>query len=305
MLSCQKYVGLSLELHLFFARIMKEHAIFLKAGFTPKNTKLSREADDYKLYFEKFLLDTVKLSDGVIRKEVLKSGELFTDYTLSAECKTQFFTGIKINENITKMESRLDCGRGGHIKSRLEKSVRQLNKRAKKLVEGFIDLKVRVLNGVLSCELFTTNYPLLIEHIIDEAKLYRSCIIDLENGRNIEERNIRESEMFWDHIMMEHALFIRGTLDPSENDLIKTSDKFSKEYAKLLQRGKSVPYISIDDITRESLDETVKFKEFKKSGAEGVNKCKIRSIILPLLSDHVLREANHYIRLLKKYECEY
>ena len=32
-----RYVVLSLELHLFFARIMKEHALFLKAGFTPAN----------------------------------------------------------------------------------------------------------------------------------------------------------------------------------------------------------------------------------------------------------------------------
>ena len=303
MLSCQKYVVLSLELHLFFARIMKEHSIFLKAGFTPKNIKLSREADDYKICFEKLLLDTVKLSDGIIRKEVLKSGEFFTEYTLSAENKTQCLTGIKINENITKMELRLEAGRREHIKSKLVKSINQLNKRARRLVEGLIDLKVRVLNGVLCCELFTSNYPLLIEHIIDEAKLYRSCIIDLENERNIEERNIRESEMFWNHIMMEHALFIRGMLDPSENDLIKTSDKFSKEYAKLLQKGKSVPYISIDDITRDSLDETIKFKDFKKAGAEGIDKCKIRSIIVPLLADHVLREANHYIRLLKMYEC--
>ena len=304
MLSHQKYVVLSLELHLFFARIMKEHLIFMKAGFTPKNSKLSREADDYKLHFEKLLLDTVKLSDGRIRKEIVRSGELFTEYTLSTERKTQYFTGIKINENITKMEMKLDYGNEDCIKSKLVNTIKQLNKRAKRLVEGLIDLKIRVLNGVLSCELFTSNYSLFLEHIIDEAKLYKSCIIDLENERNIEERNIRESEIFWNHTMMEHSLFIRGMLDPSENDLIKTSDKFSKEYAKLLQKGNSVPYISIDNITRESLDETMKLKNFKKSGVEGIDSCKIRSVMLPLLADHVLREANHYIRLLKKYECE-
>ena len=33
-------------------------------------------------------------------------------------------------------------------------------------------------------------------------------------------------------------------------------------------------------------------------GAKGISGCKIRSVILPLLADHVLREANHYIRLL-------
>lgn len=55
MLSDQRYVVLSLELHLFFARIMKEHALFLEAGFTPKNANLAREADRYKTNFERLL----------------------------------------------------------------------------------------------------------------------------------------------------------------------------------------------------------------------------------------------------------
>lgn len=37
MITEQQYVVLSLELHLFFGRIMKEHALFLRAGFTPRD----------------------------------------------------------------------------------------------------------------------------------------------------------------------------------------------------------------------------------------------------------------------------
>lgn len=39
----QNYITQSLTLHLFFARIMKEHAIFLEAGFTPKNIDLANQ----------------------------------------------------------------------------------------------------------------------------------------------------------------------------------------------------------------------------------------------------------------------
>jgi hypothetical protein len=45
----------------------------------------------------------------------------------------------------------------------------------------------------------------------------------------------------------------------------------------------------------------MKIRDFKAAGARGILECEIRSIILPLLADHVLREANHYIRLL---HCE-
>lgn len=95
MLSSQRYITLSLELHLFFARIMKEHSIFLEAGFTPKNSKLSKEADEYKIKFEKLLLDTVKVSEGVNIESVINSGEIFTKYTLSAEKKDTVLYGNK------------------------------------------------------------------------------------------------------------------------------------------------------------------------------------------------------------------
>ena len=42
MISREKYVTSSLELHLFFMRVMKEHAIFLEAGLGPKNSKLAK-----------------------------------------------------------------------------------------------------------------------------------------------------------------------------------------------------------------------------------------------------------------------
>ncbi len=39
----QNYIIDSLEQHLFFARIMKEHALFLKVGFLPPNTDLAQK----------------------------------------------------------------------------------------------------------------------------------------------------------------------------------------------------------------------------------------------------------------------
>ena len=44
---------------------------------------------------------------------------------------------------------------------------------------------------------------------------------------------------------------------------------------------------------------TQKSRDFKRAGVQGIETCKIQSIILPLLADHVLREANHYLRMLE------
>lgn len=91
-------------------------------------------------------------------------------------------------------------------------------------------------------------------------------------------------------------MFIRGLLDPCETELFNTADKFADEYCELLEKCR----IAQDSAMRaSSLEVTKKFREFKTAGVQGIEQNKIRSVILPLLADHVLREANHYLRLLK------
>ena len=173
MQSQRKYIMQSLELHLFFARIMKEHSLFLEAGFTPANASFAKKAEWFKMQFEQLLSDTVNVSNNAVRQKVLDSGEIVTDYTLNAEKQTSRFTGIGINTNITKMASMLngidDCSEPD---LRCFSCVAALNKRAKMLVKELIAFKERILNNVKSCNMFTMNYPLLIEHILREAKYH-------------------------------------------------------------------------------------------------------------------------------------
>ncbi|MBS5958887.1 MAG: DUF2935 domain-containing protein, partial [Clostridiales bacterium] len=76
MIDQQQYVILSLELHLFFGRIMKEHSIFLEAGFTPANPNFSNVADQFKEQFENVLYHAVVLGNGIITPNVVSSGEI-------------------------------------------------------------------------------------------------------------------------------------------------------------------------------------------------------------------------------------
>ncbi|MDD5904990.1 MAG: DUF2935 domain-containing protein [Clostridium sp.] len=292
----ERYVVLSLELHLFFARIMKEHALFLEAGFTPANKDLAQTAGSFKQKFETLLRRAVSMSDGIVSRRVLASGEILTEFTTNAEIQTQRYTGISIDKEITAMESALNFGEPSRNDPVLRRQVGQLNQTALSLLDGLIAFKEKVLSGMLRCRIFTVNYPLLIEHIIREAKLYRTFIRNIETGRNADEQSMRQTELFWNQIMMEHAQFIRGLLDPTEDDLIKASNTFSQEYSALLSKSRMTNDAVM--LRQESLKETMKFRDFKTAGVQGIENCRIRSIILPLLADHVLREANHYIRLL-------
>ena len=149
---------------------------------------------------------------------------------------------------------------------------------------------------------YLNNYPLLIEHILREAKLYLSLVNDLENGVDIDSMDTRETELFWDQIMMEHSLFIRGLLDPTEEELIDIADEFAHEFKCLRKEAQAITDATIDCVTDETLLQSIQLRNFKQAGTEGISNCEIISIIVPLLADHVLREANHYIRLLETHE---
>ncbi len=297
MISQQQYATLSLEQHLFFGRIMKEHALFLEAAFTPQNPDYSNAANQYQSIFETILQAAVRLGNGIVSNSIISSGELVTDYTLGSEQKTQHFTGIPINTDITLTEGKMYGGSNPYIAPELVQQVKQLNQQAKHYLDGLIQFKTSILDNVLSCNMFTLNYPLLLEHIIREAKLYRSHIMNLEDGKDIN-GNSKDVELFWDQIMMEHAQFIRGLLDPVEDTLIDSANSFANEYADLLNQAKTATDMTMSGITQATLQETMKYRDFKEAGTKGIAACKIRSIILPLLADHVLRESNHYIRLL-------
>lgn len=294
MFSDENYIRQSLELNSFFARIMKEHSLFLAAGFTPANSDLSRRALFFKNEFEKILLEAITLADGRISCSVLQSCELVTEFTGKAEMQTQKFTGIPINTKITERTCRLECGENMHCDSAIAQRVMLMNRNALKRVKKLIEFKESVLQKSLCCEIFTVNYPLLIEHVLREARLYHTMLEALENGESCREA-MRETELFWNKIMMEHSLFIRGLLDPTECELIETANSFAKSFGELLCKTE------IKTLTEDSLAETMQLRDFKTAGVKGIEECRIKSIILPLLADHVLREANHYIRLLK---CE-
>lgn len=295
----KNYVRISLETHLLFGRIMKEHALFLLAGFPAKETRYREHADKFRKEFEECLMQAVKLSNGIVGEAVLNSGEIVTEFTKKAEKQTRKLTGIEIDTRITEAEEHLRSGNIRQMNREMMQRVNKLNRRILQLLNEFIDFKEEILRDVLACRLYTSNYPLLIEHIIREAKLYRSILLELRQRGRISEENIKSTESFWNQIMMEHALFIRGLLDPTEEELIEAADGFAEDYRRLLEEAREQDCQTMDEMTREALKKTEQYRNFKAAGTEGITQCKIRSVILPLLADHVLREANHYLRILK------
>jgi hypothetical protein len=118
------------------------------------------------------------------------------------------------------------------------------------------------------------------------------------------EREAFQQEAFWNQIMADHSKFIRGLLDPTEVDLFDIANSFGTQFDQLTAEVKEAMdgTMPLGDVSANSLEATTQLRDFKAQAAEGLLGCSIRSMIIPLLSDHVLREANHYLRLLRMFE---
>lgn len=295
------YIQDSLELNLFFLRIMKEHALFLQLGFTPKDKQYGDMAENIRTRLDNLLNQTIQMSKGFISNTVMSSGELFTKYTEEAERQTEFFTGVPIDTQLTIDEYSM----GGNMEPpmTMQSMADSLNNNAMALAQELLQLKINVHNSVMTCNMFTNIYPLQLDHIIREAQEYIALLQKL-NMRQLQlgPAELADDEAFWNRIMWEHAEFIDGSLDPTEKALKTKSAAFAAEFERLTQQAEAAKRVlqNLPAVTRRSLTATQNFSDFKAQGANGILSCKVRSIIIPLMADHVLREANYYLRILKE-----
>ena len=178
---------------------MKEHSFFLEASFTDKNKEFKNIAHEFQNEFSKILENIVNLANNNLRQDFLQANELVTKNTLEAESKSSELTTIPINTNITKKELNLQSG-NININPLLVNNINSLNTKTLNLVRNLIHFKIDVLNQVLTCKSYTTNYPLLITHIMNEAKMYYDLLLKVQKQEQFSPNYLKEQELFWNNI---------------------------------------------------------------------------------------------------------
>lgn len=294
MISTEMYVQWSLQYHLFWLRILKEHAIFIEATMPPPGRSLALAADAYKQNYDQFLITAVSLSNGVLPLEVLQSGQFYTLFTEEAERLAEQYTGIKINTDITISEYDIEpLTVPLHVTSNMEQEISLLNQNILSMTNSFVQFQSNLLNNRSSCGLFTMMYTGDILHVLLEAKRYQMILSALENK---DEGAIENYKTFWTHNMADHAKVMRGQFDPTETAYFNRANMFSNLFDTLSQEEMdSATYPSDTTLLKDTSD----IRDFKADTTDAIIRCKVQSIMLSLYTDHLLREANHFIYLMQ------
>jgi hypothetical protein len=191
-------------------------------------------------------------------------------------------------------------------------AVRKLNEDSIQLVYGFRNFKRNLLILIINGKVHGFNFPLLVDHIAREAEYFMNTLQKFNNGilEPIQDAIIHEN-VFWLRIMMEHSRFIASLLDPSERNLVTAARKFGDDFETLLNQARDVEsmlyhkkptYPIIGKMNKDSESATEELRKFKKAGLELIKSSQIRSVINPLLADHVVREAEHFLFMIRVLE---
>lgn len=188
-------------------------------------------------------------------------------------------------------------------------AIRMLNEESIRTVTAFRNFKRHLLLLIINCRVSGFNFPLLVDHIAREAEYFVRNLMKFNQGimEPIQDAIISEN-VFWLRIMMEHSRFISALLDQSERNLVNQARKFGDDFETLLSQARDVEsmlynkeptYPIISRMNKESESATMELRNFKRAGLEFIRACQIRNVINPLLADHVVREAEHFLLIIK------
>lgn len=172
--------------------------------------------------------------------------------------------------------------------------------------------KRKVLGLILHCQIpGGNNFPLLVDHTSREAFYFRNRLEELNAGKldPLPDAIINEN-VFFLRIMADHAKFIGHLLDPSERKLVDQAREFSDDFDKLLFQARDLDSMRPQSQTAPLLDQFLdqnrvsvqSLRDFKKTARDLIEACRIKSIIHPLLADHVFREAERFLFIIDMFE---
>lgn len=191
-------------------------------------------------------------------------------------------------------------------------TIAKFNQEVHNAVSHIWVFKRKILGFILTCQMpGANNFPLLVDHTSREAFYFRNRLEEL-NQNKLEplQDAIIDENVFFLRIMADHAKFINHLLDPSERKLVEQAREFSHDFDQLLFQAKDLesmrPQSQTTPLLTQFLDQnrvSVKsLKDFKKTARDLIEQCKIKSIIHPLLADHVFREAERFLEIIDMFE---
>jgi hypothetical protein len=108
--------------------------------------------------------------------------------------------------------------------------------------------------------------------------------------------------LFWNDIMMEHALFFQMLMPGREVDAERRqAEEFTRLFARQFELSRGITLDNYIAFNRTSIDLIKRFSNYKKTMQERQATGKVRTLVWPLFFQHTAREADRFASRLDLY----
>jgi hypothetical protein len=112
----------------------------------------------------------------------------------------------------------------------------------------------------------------------------------------------RADNLFWNDIMMEHAVFFQMLMPgPELDEPRRQAGEFQRLFQARLQAVAGIREDNYTAFNQRSIDLAKRFSDYKKTMQEHQARAKIRSLVWPLFFEHTAREADRFAARLALY----
>ena len=233
--------------------------------------------------------------DKNLAKIILDNDVYITKYTKELDLLTEKLFDISliigVDKDIEILKNR-DTVNYDNVIGKIE----LLNNESLLLINDFKEYCSEVKTKIDNGELFSYLYPDFFNYMYDEISVYGRDIERIISKKDYTKFYLEEYVYYFNELLRESALYIRGFLDTREQDIFDMASYYINAFANLTEK-----YLKNkdDSLNIETENLVTRYKEFIESIIEKLLKKEIYFITPPITLDNFLTNVNVYLYIIK------
>ena len=294
MLDNKEYAYESLANHIYFANSIRSFCTTIGLTFFKNNQTYIDKAISLGYQATDIINQTILLMDKELANDVLESDVYITPYTKKLDLLTQKLFDIslliQIDKDIELLKNREVIMYNDDVITKIS----ELNNESLKLINDFKDFCSDIKTKIDNNELFSYSYPDFFNYMYDEISVYGRDIERINSKKDYTKFYLNEYMYYFNELLRESALYIRGLLDTKYQDTFDMASYFVNAFSNLSEK-----YLkNKDDLSIETERLVTDYKTFVTDIIDKLLLSKLSFITPPITLDNYLTNINVYLFLI-------
>lgn len=288
----------SLVNHIYFAGSIRSFCSTIGLTFFKNNDEYIDRAIALGYRAADIINKTILLMNKEIARAVVENDVYITPYTKDLDLLTQSLFEIslviQVDKDLQILSDRQDVVFNDEVMSKID----SLNQEAMGLINDFKafcqEIKMKIDGG----EVFSYLYPDFFNYMYDEISVYGRDIERILSKKDYTDFYLSEYTYYFNELLRESALYIRGFLDTSDQDIFDMASYYINAFANLTEKYLKKTDTNIN-LSLEAEKLVINYQKFVTDVIDKLLKAKIYFITPPITLDNFLTNINVYLFILK------